>query len=215
MLGIVEDAAYGSYHLENLSLTYAEEAWKFMQKILPMGPEERNQFISDEVNKVHHERISFLKTRKKIISGINDFPDAKEKLTISLKTSPWKRSSRIFEDLRLKVENNPHKKDVKILISGQLSELNSRISFIRNYFELLGLVVTETTNLTDFSSQEIIVLCAKDDEYKDLVPQIDSSKAFASYIAGKVNFPGFRSLYMGQDVFEELSQLVEKFMECQ
>jgi hypothetical protein len=213
MLGIVEDAAFGSFHLDTLTQTYAEEAWKLMQVILPLNQAEREKIMSDGILQVQNERIISIKKRKKIISGINDFPDSKEKLNVKLKKGQWNRPARIFEELRLQVEDIPAKKKVKILIFGQISELNSRISFVRNYFELLGLEVMETTNLNDFTSQDIIILCAKDDDYNSIATTIDPTKAFQAYIAGKVMHSGYSSLYMGQDVFLELNKLVQKFLE--
>jgi Methylmalonyl-CoA mutase len=214
MLGIVEDAAFGSFHLDTLTQTYAEEAWKLMQVILPLNQAERKKIMYDEVLKVQNDRINALKKRKKIISGINDFPDSKEKLRVKLKKGQWNRPARIFEELRLQVEEIPTKRKVKILIFGQISELNSRISFVRNYFELLGLEVLETTNLNEFTPQDIIILCAKDDDYQSITSTIDPAKAFNAYIAGKVIYPGWSSLYMGQDVYGELDKLVQKFLEC-
>ena len=213
MLGITEDATHGSFHLESLTQAYAEAAWNFMQKILPLSISEREVFISQELVKVQAERLNFIKKRKKVISGINDFPDAKERLNLTLKDGPWKRVPRIFEELRLKVESLSQLRVVKILVSGDMSALNARLSFIRNYFELLGLVVIETQDFKDFNPQDIIVLCAKDEDYLNLVQNINPSSAFKSYIAGKVDYPGFSALYTGQDVFEELDKLVQKLLE--
>jgi methylmalonyl-CoA mutase len=213
MLGITEDASHGSFHLESLTQAYVEGAWNFMQKILPLSISEREELIFQELSQVQSERLNFIKKRKKVISGINDFPDAKERLNLNLKDGPWMRVPRIFEELRLKVESLSHLRAVKILVSGDHSALNARLSFIRNYFELLGLVVIETHDFKDFTPQDIIVLCAKDEDYLNLVQNINPSSAFKSYIAGKVDYPGFSALYSGQDVYEELDKLVQKLLE--
>jgi hypothetical protein len=74
-------------------------------------------------------------------------------------------------------------------------------------------VVIETHDFKDFTPQDIIVLCAKDEDYLNLVQNINPSSAFKSYIAGKVDYPGFSALYSGQDVYEELDKLVQKLLE--
>ncbi len=210
MLGLVNDAAYGSYHLENLSHEYAEAAWKLMQVLLSYDHAQRTEFLQAEVHKVRDLRLERVKFRKDVLAGINDYPDGTERLGFSLKQTETFRVARVFEEARLKVENIKNKPKVEILLHGDVSVLNNRINFIKNYFELIGLEVIDPLHSKEKPENKILVLCAKDEDYPDFAKQVESQKCFAKYIAGKVNIPGFESIHAGQDVYQVLSQLVIK-----
>lgn len=210
MLGLVNDAAYGSYHLENLTHQYAEAAWKLMQVLLPMNDSQRTEFLQIEVAKVRELRQERIKLRKDVLAGINDYPDGKEQLGFSLKKAGSYRVARIFEEVRLKVEAIKHKPKVVILLHGDISVLNNRINFIKNYFELIGLEVIDPIHSHEDPENKIIVLCAKDEDYPDFAKQTENQKCFAKYLAGKVSVPGLEAIHAGQDVFQVLSQLVNK-----
>src|SRR5690606_25185667 len=79
-----------------------------------------------------------------VLTGVNDFPDIKDELKLSgLPVSRFFRTGRIFEELRLKMEKSSERPDVYLAIFGDYAALNSRINFVKNYFELLGLKVTD------------------------------------------------------------------------
>lgn len=210
MLGLVDDAAFGSYHLENLSTQYAEAAWKLMQVLLSYAPTERAEFFNAEVGKVRELRLERVKTRKDVLAGINDYPDAKEHLGITLKKAATFRVSRVFEEARLKVEAVKNKPKVEILLHGDFGALNNRINFIKNYFELIGLEVIDPIHSHERPENKILVLCAKDEDYPELAQQADTQKCFAKYVAGKVELPGYEAIHAGQDVYQVLSQLAKK-----
>ncbi len=214
MLGVVEDAAFGSYHLENLTAVLCEESWKLMQRIL------KGEDLSAEISQIQNERLERIKTRKSIISGINDFPDSKESLDISMKRSFLFRDSRIFEELRLKV-GKLNKPEVYIAIFGDYGGLNSRMNFVRNYFELLGLKVYDPghsqTDLDLFKKdlelrkEDIIIVCSRDDQYPILIEHLVSLRRPYKFVAGKIEVPGFKNLFLGQNIYDVLCDLVKAF----
>ena len=208
MLGIVEDAAYGSFHLENLSNKYAEESWKLMQTLLKLDPLKRDEFLQADMKKVAEQRMERVKTRKDVLAGMNDFPDGRERLGVQLLPSSLFRVSRPFEDLRLKIEELKDKPQVQILMKGDPALLNNRINFIKNYFELLGLDVIDHTKEDGQSEKRILVLCAKDEDYPDLVKVANSEKATARFIAGKFEGTDFEPIYSGQNIYDVLERLV-------
>jgi hypothetical protein len=201
MLGVVHDASYGSYHLENLTQKFCHEAWMIMQEIL------RGDNLTSEVLSVRDQRLKHLKTRKTIMSGINDYPDAKEYLGVTLKEVHYFRQARSFEELRLRMEKMK-KPSVYIAVFGDYASLNARLNFARNYFELLGLNVTDSgVNGPDLNREyDIFVLCAADETYSGLNHLMVSAKY--KYIAGKIELPGFKNIFSGQDVFEVLKELM-------
>ncbi len=212
LLGVVQDPSYGSYHLENLTQTLCEKSWTLMQRLL------LNEDISQEISEVREKKLLMIKTRKLIVSGVNDFPDPKETLNISLKSSPFFRYPRIFEELRLRMEKF-RKPKVFISVFGDYGALNLRLSFVKNYFELLGLEVQDTNrsekDLDSFRKnlsermEEITVLCALDEDYLKLMPHSLTVNSPHKFIAGKFEVSGYKNLYAGQNVYEVLSELVE------
>ena len=161
-----------------------------------------------------------IKTRKKILSGINDYPDANEVLGIELKKTNFFRPSRVFEELRLHMEK-VKKPKVFIALFGDYAGLNARLNFVKNYFELLGLeVIDRGSSEFDFEKfkkdltlrdEEIIVLCASDEHYpmiKEAVPLINTKNRF---LAGKYEVDSCKNLFVGQNIFENLQEIVKTF----
>lgn len=212
MLGVVEDAAFGSFHLENLTHALCEESWKLMQRIL------KGEDISSEIELTRQQRLSMVKTRKSVISGINDYPDVKEQLKLKLLAPKFFRVARVFEELRLRMEL-VQKPAVYIALYGDYAALNARLNFVKNYFELLGLEVHETgesvNDLASFKknlekrSEEIIVLCAGDEKYPELSGI--EVKQELKFIAGKFELPTYQNLFAGQDIYSVLEKIVNKF----
>lgn len=211
MLGVVHDAASGSYHLEGLTEKFAAEAWALMQALLPLTTDQREQKLREEVSIVREKRLQAVNTRKHVLAGMNDYPDAKESLGARpAKPSPCFRIAQGFEELRLSMEALPTRPEVFIGIHGDYASLNARLNFVKNHFQLLGLTVHEVFDLSVLSQhQGITVLCAADEDYGafDKVPFRSEDR----YIAGKVPREGFTNLFMGQNVEELLRKLVGKW----
>jgi hypothetical protein len=222
MLGMVQDAAAGSYHLESLTEFYSEGGWKLMQKLVGLSSQEASAYWNEELAKIQKDRLKQFNHRKLILSGINDFPNVKEELHLKEIKKDQFRLARGFEELRLRVEKLPANKKVNVRIAfwGDYAALNARVNFTKNYFELLGLHVFDPghslENLGEFKSwmdqgkpNEIIVLCAKDEDYNQLVTSVTFSPT-ANFVAGKVEVSNYVSIFGGQDVFAVLSDLVTK-----
>jgi methanogenic corrinoid protein MtbC1 len=214
LLGIVQDASFGSYHLESLTNSFCKNAWELMQRL------QKGEDISSEVVAVREERLKLLRTRKNIMSGINDYPDVKENLNLKLKRTEFFRGARLFEELRLRMENLK-RPGVYIALYGDFAALNGRINFVKNYFELLGLPVHGPDHsVLDFEEfkknlsnrkEEIVVLCSADTSYEEISSKLPELSQKFKYIAGKFELSGYQSLYMGQDVYAVLNEIVEFF----
>ncbi len=220
MLGVVEDASYGSYHLESLTEEYARGAWGLMQKLLTLPEKEISQFMMNESKFVREERQKALALRRHVLAGLNDFPDKKDVLHLkSIPKANFFRTGRDFEELRLKMEVSPHKPDVYLAIFGDYAALNARINFVKNYFELLGLHVTDPgsaeTDKEKFLSvvanrkEKILVLVSADDQYESLKDM--KTLASEKFLAGKMEISGFRNLFAGQNVLEVLNGIMERW----
>lgn len=216
MLGIVGDASYGSYHLESLTEDYARGAWELMQKMATMTPTEISEYVTTITTPVREERLKNLATRRHVLAGLNDFPDTKDALNLSsLPEARFFRTGRSFEELRLRMEKAPVKPAVYLAIFGDYAALNARINFVKNYFELLGLKVTDPGKSEAGSeslirrSEEILVLVSSDDQYESL--KDIKTQAKEKFIAGKTEVTGFSNLYAGQNVLEVLTGLTERW----
>jgi hypothetical protein len=214
MLGVVEDAAFGSYHLDNLTEALCEKSWGFMQKLL------RQEDVSSEISNVQLKKLKMIKTRKLIMSGINDFPDVEEVLNIQLLRPFIFRPARVFEDLRLRMEKIK-KRSVYIALFGDYSALNLRVSFIKNYFELLGIkVISPRESERDLSQfivhleqrvEDVVVLCASDADYAIVSKAEFIIQSSHRYLAGKFEMDTFTNLFSGQNIYEILEHLVNEF----
>jgi len=206
MLGMVEDAAFGSYHLENLSQEYASEAWKLMQELISKDKSQRAATLSQLVSGTREQRELQIKTRKQLMAGTNDYANPKETLPVKKLRPSFYRTARSFEELRLQMEQMEKKPQVEIKLAGDYAALSPRINFVKNYFNLLGLEVHDPLHPPKEKS-EIIVLCAADADYPELMSK--TQKSDFNFVAGKVELSGFTPIFAGQNVYEVLKNLVE------
>ena len=214
MLGIVEDASHCSYHLENLTHYYCLESWKLMQRL------ESGEDLSPEIMKTREKKLQMIKFRKKIFSGINDFPDANERLEIGLKDLTYFRAPRIFEELRLKMEKIK-KPQVYVALFGDYAGLNGRLNFTKNYFGLLGLEVIDS-GTSEFDKEHfklnlskrdegIVVICSSDDDYPQLRDVHEVIKTKNRFVAGKYEIDTCKNIFSGQNVYDGLKEILTTF----
>ena len=220
MLGVVEDPAFGSFHLESLTESYASKAWEIMQKIHHLSDQQINDFFIKEAAPIRTEREHRIETRRHIVAGMNDFPDVKESLHLTeIPVPKFYRTSLAFENLRLRMEKVKKKPEVYIGVYGDYAALNARINFVKNYFEILGLQVNDPgqsqTDFEDFKkevsirNEKIVVLCLSDSD----LPLLHSINVNAKekFVAGKFEKIGFQNLFAGQNVYQVLEGLVERW----
>ena len=220
MLGVVGDAAFGSYHLESLTQELCSSAWKMMQKLQALSDEEGKAFMKEETDKVREERRRQMNTRKLVMAGTNDYADLKDAVGSIKLHSRFFRLAQEFEAIRLKAQSL---KTPKVFISlyGDYAALNARMNFAKNYFELLGMEVTDPGHSVTDKNQflqnlkghedDIVVICSSDDLYPEIAESIKDLKAQSKFVAGKVEVAGFENLFAGQNVYEVLSKLVTKW----
>jgi hypothetical protein len=93
------------------------------------------------------------------------------------------------------------------------------MNFVRNYFELIGIKVIDSgvsqkdpqayKKDLEGRQEEIIVLCSTDDQYENLIQILGDHQRRFKFIAGKVEVPGFKNLFAGQNVYNVLLDLVK------
>lgn len=207
----VIDPAAGSYYIEYLTNSIANEAWKLF-----LAVEEEGGFaaaveagsVQKAVNASNAKRHADVAARKEIFLGTNQFPNFTEvaagKIQIestaphscgcgesTIETLNFSRGASDFEDLRLATERSG--KDVKVfmLTIGNLAMRLARSQFSSNFFACAGYkvidnlgfqTVQEGVDAALAQGADIVVLCSSDDEYADFAPE-----AF-KYLDGRAQF---------------------------
>ncbi|MDR1544186.1 MAG: methylmalonyl-CoA mutase small subunit [Prevotellaceae bacterium] len=191
----VVDVSAGSYYIENLTISIAEQAWKLF-----LETEEKSFFnlvvegkIQQEIKKTSDERLKKISSRRDILLGTNQYPNftetANAKIALEdcgcscekgdLETLPKTRAAEQFEQLRLATESSGKRPKVFMLTIGNLAMRLARAQFSSNFFGCAGYEIIDNIGFDSVSDgvkaarekgANIIVLCSSDDEYAELAP---------------------------------------------
>ena len=196
----VTDPSAGSYYIESLTNSIAEQAWKLFLEIQNEG----GFFAAVEAGKVQEamkatsaKRLKDVSARKEVLLGTNQFPNfsemAAEKITKEactcancgcetpkgLATLPTVRAAQEFEDLRLATERSAKRPKAFMLTIGNLAMRLARAQFSCNFFACAGYEVIDNLGFETVEAgveaaqkagADIIVLCSSDDEYAEYAP---------------------------------------------
>ena len=196
----VTDPSAGSYYIENLTHSIAEQAWKLFLDIQNNG----GFFAAVESGKVQEDmkatsakRLKDVSSRKEILLGTNQYPNftekAADKITkescgckcgceeaeTGLESLPHVRAAQEFEALRLQTERAAHRPKAFMLTIGNLAMRLARAQFSCNFFACAGYEVVDNLGFETVEAgveaaqkagADIIVLCSSDDEYAELAP---------------------------------------------
>ena len=206
----VVDPAGGSYYVETLTLSIANEAWKLFLDVVEKGgffAEVSNGNIQKAVNDSCEKRHTDVARRKEILLGTNQYPNINEKAAdkIVAKTCccscgdkaegngglTMKRAATDFEELRLATEAAANRPKVFMLTIGNLAMRLARAQFSTNFFGCAGYEIIDNLGFDTVEAgvdaalekgADVIVLCSSDDEYAILAPE-----AF-KYLDGRAEF---------------------------
>jgi len=156
----VVDAAGGSYYIENLTASIAEQAWKYFLSIDEKGgffAAVKEGYIQDQVAASGNARRSALASRREDLLGTNQFPNFTETALSkiesvdadgcgchgacpqsSAKVLDFKRDAADFEALRLSTEKAAKCPKAFMLTIGKLSMRLARAQFSGNFFAVAG-----------------------------------------------------------------------------
>ncbi len=194
----VVDPAGGSYYVETLTASIAQEAWKLFLDVEEKGGfnvNVNNGAIQDAVNASSEKRHSDIAKRKEILLGTNQYPNfgemAADKIVkgecncccgekVEGKGLSTKRQGSDFEELRLATEAAANRPKVFMLTIGNLAMRLARSQFSANFFGCAGYeiidnlgfnTVEEGINAAIEKAADIVVICSSDDEYATLAPE--------------------------------------------
>jgi methylmalonyl-CoA mutase len=150
----VVDPSAGSYYIENLTTSIAEEAWKIFLTVNEKGgfyAAIKEGFVQDEVNASNIKRQAAIASRREILVGTNQYPNFNEsslekveegKKTAkcccnvekgNLPTLQFVHGSSAFDALRLATEKSGKRPKAFMLTIGKLSMRLARAKFSSNF----------------------------------------------------------------------------------
>ena len=156
----VTDPSSGSYYIETLTNSLAEQAWKLFLETEEAGfyNSLKSGAVQDAINKSADERFNALANRKEILLGTNQYPNFSETMSDKINDSaasrgcgcgdsdtqtPLKKLNKNrladqFNELRLATENSGKRPKVFMLTIGNLAMRLARSQFSSNFFASAG-----------------------------------------------------------------------------
>lgn len=204
----ITDPSSGSYYIENLTKSIAEQAWKLFLETDEKGFYEalKAGSVQTAVKESAGNRFKALATRREILLGTNQYPNFTEKADSKIVERaehgcgcttdapymplPTDRLATAFESLRLATEKHGAPK-VFMLTIGNLAMRLARSQFSSNFFGCAGYKIIDNLGFQTIEEgvkaafekkADIIVLCSSDDEYTTYAPEAHK------LIAGKAHF---------------------------
>lgn len=196
----IVDPAGGSYYVETLTVSIAQEAWKLFLEVEEKGgflANVNNGTVQAAVNASSEKRHADVARRKEILLGTNQYPNFNEMAADKIETTgcscgcakhsesnegglSTKRQGSDFEELRLATERATNRPKVFMLTIGNLAMRLARSQFSSNFFGCAGYeiidnlgfnTVEEGINAAMDKNADIVVICSSDDEYATLAPE--------------------------------------------
>ena len=208
----VVDPAAGSYFIENLTVSIAQQAWNLFLQVEEGGMLEaikagKVQAAVNASNKARHEAVS---KRKEVLLGTNQYPNFNElsngKAPLActcccggdqecekpIATLDTARAASEFEALRLQTENSGKRPKAFMLTIGNLAMRQARAQFSCNFLACAGYEVIDNLGFATVeegveaamkANADIVVLCSSDDEYAELaIPAFQALNGRAMFI---------------------------------
>ncbi len=197
----VTDPASGSYYIETLTSSLAEQAWKLFLET------EENGFyaalkagkVQDAITASADSRFNAAASRKEILLGTNQYPNSSETMAdrlkgltddqcgcgadgakTALKPLGTRRLADPFNALRLATERSGKTPKVFMLTIGNLAMRLARSQFSGNFFACAGYElidnlgfksVAEGVQAARDKKADVVVLCSSDEEYVTYAPE--------------------------------------------
>ncbi len=207
----VVDPAGGSYYVETLTVSLANEAWKLFLEVEDKGGFlacVNNGDIQKAIRETSAKRHTDVARRKEILLGTNQYPYINEIAAEKIENTgcscgcshgdeaegeglPTTRAASDFEALRLATEAASNRPKVFMLTIGNLAMRLARAQFSTNFFGCAGYEIIDNLGFDTVEqgidaalekNADIVVLCSSDDEYATLAPE-----AF-KYLDGRAEF---------------------------
>ena len=193
----VVDPSAGSYFIENLTVSIAQQAWNLFLQVEEEGgmmeaiKAGKVQEAVNASNKARHEAVA---KRREILLGTNQYPNFTEmangkaplgcqcccggdhECEKPIATLSKDRAANEFEALRLQTENSGRRPKAFMLTIGNLAMRQARAQFSCNFLACAGYEVIDNLGFATVeegveaamkANADIVVLCSSDDEYAE------------------------------------------------
>ncbi|MBP3496966.1 MAG: acyl-CoA mutase large subunit family protein [Alistipes sp.] len=192
----VIDPAGGSYYIETLTKTIAEEAWKLFLEVEDKGgyvAAFESGYVVERVKASAAAKDKAIATRRQILLGANQYPNFNEVADAAVEACavtrpvaegnvlvPY-RGAMAFEAMRLGVDRSGKELKAFMLTCGNLAMARARAQFSCNFFACAGIRVQDNNFFASVeegvkealaSGAQIVVVCASDDDYATVAPQV-------------------------------------------
>ncbi|MDR1153870.1 MAG: methylmalonyl-CoA mutase family protein [Bacteroidales bacterium] len=194
----IVDPSAGSYYIENLTASIADNAWKLFLETEDKGgyiAAMKKGFIQGQVEESAAKRRAAIASRREALLGTNQYANTAEFMNDRINDYRCANScsndkiaepltefrlGEAFEELRLKTERSGRRPKVFLLTIGSLAMRKARAGFALNFFSVAGFEVLDNNGFATVeegveaavkAKADIIVLCSSDDEYPALAPQ--------------------------------------------
>lgn len=212
-LARVVDPGGGSYFVESLTETLAQEAWQRFQAIEEAGGMAQalaSGAVAAEVADAWEARLAALATRRQPLTGVTEFPDVHEAALARAPRPapqatgpfPLRRHAAPFEELRDAADRATPTPQVFLANLGPIATHTARAGFARNLFEVGGIRAlgndgfprpAEAAEAFARSGARLAVICSSDAVYAEHAEEaarlLKAAGAARVYLAGN---PGER-----------------------
>ncbi len=205
----IADPSAGSYYIESLTDSIADQAWKLFLEIQEKGgfiAAFKEGFIQNEIKTMAAKRDQNIALRRENLLGTNQFPNFTEKVTKELDASVFQpadytedgaevetlkpyRGAQAFEMLRYKsdVYSKENKRPVAFMITiGNLAFRKARAQFSCNFFAVAGFEVIDNNGFKTID-EGITAAKAKNADIVVLCSSDDEYAVLAPEAAEKLN----------------------------
>ncbi|MDP4205030.1 MAG: methylmalonyl-CoA mutase family protein [Bacteroidota bacterium] len=162
----IVDPGAGSYYIENLTASIAEQAWSLFLEVQEKGgyvAALKAGFVQGKVNESAAKRSLYIAQRRENLLGVNQFPNFTESINADLCTSIFNpcdktaegaeietiklyRGAQAFEALRYKTDlfaKKGKRPQAFMLTMGNLAMRKARAQFACNFFAVAGFEVVD------------------------------------------------------------------------
>lgn len=193
----IVDPASGSYYIENLTDSIAEQTWLLFTETEKQGgmiTAAQQGKVKEAIEKMSRKRDMDIATRRMVLVGTNQYPNINEmmedKIHHEIKTEKHEglqpyRGAVAFEILRLNTEKwaqkNKKRPVVFLLKIGNIAMRQARAGFITNFFGCAGYDIMDKQAFSDVrqgvdaaiaADADIVAVCSSDEEYETFAPAI-------------------------------------------
>lgn len=182
----IVDPGAGSYYVENLTISIAEQAWKLFLETEDKGgfyQAVKDGYIQDQINASSVARHAAIARRKEILLGSNQYPNFNETAAGKIEkqescgcgcnsshtcepefaTLKFDRGASDFEALRLATERSGKRPNVFMLTIGNLAMRLARSQFSSNFFACAGYKIIDNLGFDTIQAGVDAALEAKAD----------------------------------------------------